>query len=337
MHSGKLEFLALKWAVCERFHHYLYYAPSFVVYTDNNPLTYVFTTAKLNATGHRWVAQLADFNFSIKYRPGKSNADLDGLLRMPLDIDKFMEQCTEQMQLDVLRASVEGVMVECENPSQGTGLFHLNALSLVRESDQGDLGPPLTPAQIRKAQENDSIIGEVLKYKEKDQRPSREAVNAEHPDVAMLLKQWFKLKVGKDGVLCMKTRQREQLLLPKSYHSLILTELHQKMGRLGVKRTLCLIRERFYWPRMQKDVEHYKVCECLKKKQPVRQTRAPLTPIHTTHPFEMVSIDFLHLDTCKQGFEYILVVMDHFTRFAQAYAKINLQRQLQRSCSMTLL
>ena len=37
MHSGKLEFLALKWSICERFRDYLYYAPHFVVYTDNNP------------------------------------------------------------------------------------------------------------------------------------------------------------------------------------------------------------------------------------------------------------------------------------------------------------
>lgn len=51
LHSGKLEFLALKWAICERFRDYLYHAPSFVVYTDNNPLTYVLTSAKLNATG----------------------------------------------------------------------------------------------------------------------------------------------------------------------------------------------------------------------------------------------------------------------------------------------
>lgn len=64
LHSGKLEFLAMKWAVCERFHDYLYHAPSFVVYTDNNPLTYVLTTAKLNATGHRWVAELADYTLS---------------------------------------------------------------------------------------------------------------------------------------------------------------------------------------------------------------------------------------------------------------------------------
>lgn len=50
LHSGKLEFLAMKWAICECFWNYLYHAPLFVVYTDNNPLTYVLTIAKLNAT-----------------------------------------------------------------------------------------------------------------------------------------------------------------------------------------------------------------------------------------------------------------------------------------------
>lgn len=64
---------------------------SFVVYTDNNPLTYVFTTAKLNATGHRWVAELADYNFTIHYRPGKNNADADGLSWMPLDREDYNE------------------------------------------------------------------------------------------------------------------------------------------------------------------------------------------------------------------------------------------------------
>ncbi len=67
LHSGKLEFLALKWAVTEKFRDYLYYAPTFTVYSDNNPLTYVLTSAKLNATGCRWVAELADFHFNIKY------------------------------------------------------------------------------------------------------------------------------------------------------------------------------------------------------------------------------------------------------------------------------
>ena len=85
LHSSKLKFLALKWAITEQFRDYLYYAPHFTGYTDNNPLTYVLTSARLNATGHRWVAELSDFNFTIKYRPGTANRDADALSRMPFE------------------------------------------------------------------------------------------------------------------------------------------------------------------------------------------------------------------------------------------------------------
>lgn len=86
--------LALKWAVCEKFRDYLFYAPHFTVYTNNNPLTYVMTTAKLNTVGHRWVGELSDFRFDIKYRLGKSNIDADTLLCLPLDMEFYAESCT---------------------------------------------------------------------------------------------------------------------------------------------------------------------------------------------------------------------------------------------------
>jgi len=74
----KLEFLALKWAITEKFHDYLY-GNSFTVITDNNPLTYLLTTAKLDAASYRWLAALSTFTFDIKYRAGKQNMDADGL------------------------------------------------------------------------------------------------------------------------------------------------------------------------------------------------------------------------------------------------------------------
>ena len=51
-----------------------------VVYTDNNPLSHL-STAKLGATEHHWAAQLASFDFSIKYRSGQSNKNADALSR----------------------------------------------------------------------------------------------------------------------------------------------------------------------------------------------------------------------------------------------------------------
>ena len=49
------EFLALKWAVAEKFRDYLY-GSRFHVVTDSNPLTYLVTSAKLSPTDHHWLS-----------------------------------------------------------------------------------------------------------------------------------------------------------------------------------------------------------------------------------------------------------------------------------------
>ena len=67
--AHKLEFLALKWEITKQFHEYPY-GNTFVVYMDNNPLTYVLTSVKLNATGHHWVGSLANYDFTITCKSG---------------------------------------------------------------------------------------------------------------------------------------------------------------------------------------------------------------------------------------------------------------------------
>ena len=85
----------MKWAITERFSDYLHYGPAFDVYTDNNPLTYVLTSAKLNAVGMRWVNELADYQFTIHYRRGRENVDADYLSRRSLDVNELKVLCTE--------------------------------------------------------------------------------------------------------------------------------------------------------------------------------------------------------------------------------------------------
>lgn len=91
--AHKLEFLALKWAVVDKFCNYLY-GNTFTVVTDSNPLTYILTSAKLDATSYRWLSSLSTFSFSLQYRAGRQNLDADGLSRRPYGelIDDPMSQ-----------------------------------------------------------------------------------------------------------------------------------------------------------------------------------------------------------------------------------------------------
>ena len=79
--AHKLEFLVLKLAVVKKFHEYLF-GSTFDVYTDNNPLTYVLTMAKLDAASHHWVTSLANYNFRLHYQAGKTNINADALSRV---------------------------------------------------------------------------------------------------------------------------------------------------------------------------------------------------------------------------------------------------------------
>ena len=102
-------------------------------------------------------------------------------------------------------------------------------------------------------------------------------------------------------------------------------ELHEEMGHLVLERVLALARERFYWPNTRRDNNHYipNICSCLKKKRPNLPNRAPLQPIVTIAPMQLLSIDFVHLERSSGVYEYILVVVDHFIKYAQAYPTKN--------------
>ena len=86
----------------DRFHEYLYVG-SFQVYRDNNLLTYILSTAKLDTIGQRWVASLAPYNFGLHYNPGRQNVVTDSLLRIPWEKVFFQDS----MDFNVVKAVVD--------------------------------------------------------------------------------------------------------------------------------------------------------------------------------------------------------------------------------------
>ena len=98
--SAKLELLALKWAICDKFRDYLI-GSQFTMLTDNNPLTYVHTS-HLGATQIRWLSDLALFDFEIKYRAGKTNQAADALSRWPGNPDSSSESSDGEEEWDTI-------------------------------------------------------------------------------------------------------------------------------------------------------------------------------------------------------------------------------------------
>ena len=83
--SAKLELLACKWSVFEKFRDYLI-GSKFIVLMDNNPLTYV-CTSRLGESQICWLSDLTLFNFDIKYHVGKCNQAADALRLVTLRIE----------------------------------------------------------------------------------------------------------------------------------------------------------------------------------------------------------------------------------------------------------
>lgn len=329
----KLELLGLKWAVTEKFREYLL-GNTFTVLTDNNPLAYL-DTAKLGATEMRWVAQLAQFNFKVQYRSGRTNRHADALSRNPIpgndvtvepdgtDVLSHLAVSSELPQQ--LKVRVEELMTEATSMQMQSDLSIDEVRT--RSSNINPVGsssslPGFSQADLSRLQETDPDIGHFLRLKKLMLKPDGRTLHSLPRNVKHYIREW-------DRIVCIgnvwsrevqfQNQLVRQILLPTSLKQRVLEELHDNLGHQGVDRTLSLCRNRFFWPGMAADVERYcqncHRCLVAKTKPKVRPT---MGSILAQKPQEVVAVDFTVLERSSNGLENVLVITDVFTKFTQA-------------------
>ena len=313
--SHKLEFLSLKWAVCEKFKDYLYGA-KFTVRTDNNPLTYILISAKLDATGQRWVADLACYDFDIQYRSGKENIDADAISRVSETSTAYLPNLNTSHQIST---NIVVAMLQSHIIKPDTFAFCFASLLPDDTLFTGSSLSRLTKEQWAQEQRNDPNIKYVIDQLNGDTNLAKfSTLNKVQKG---LLKEKQKLFL-KNNILFRKRVMNgtsiQQLVLPSKYHSVVLKSVHDDMGHMGQERTLNFLQERCFWPQMTNSVTSY-IHNCHRCKVSKGSIdRAPLVNITSSEPLEILCVDYLGLEPCKGQIENVLIITDHFTRYALA-------------------
>eukprot|EP00731_Ephydatia_muelleri_P010420 Em0005g1006a len=167
-----------------------------------------------------------------------------------------------------------------------------------------------------KAQEEDPALGKVIEALKNGTAVPSSTVPG--------LKKTFL----QDGLLCRKFRAScsdsvcTQLVVPKGHVKIILEKLHNESGHLGVQRTTEKVKERFYWPGYEMDIQNWvQECQqCQKRNPPQPHPLAPLGSIKCTYPFDVISWDIMGpLPLSTKGHKYILVMTDLFSKWVEAF------------------
>ena len=204
-------------------------------------VTYVLTTAKLNATGHRWVSELAGFSFTIKYRPGHSNKDADALSRFPMDIDSYMKLCFVNVSQGNIKACCVGVGAQGRRQtiwvsavSNDSSLLNMEEVYLGSSVDE------ISKRSLLDAQKQDQVLGRLLAFLKTGKWPKSWEIKRELPATKVLLRQRRKLYCDGSGLLFRWNGPYSQLMLPQKFHTIVFKELHREMGHLGAPRVVQL-------------------------------------------------------------------------------------------------
>ena len=266
----------------------------FLLRTDHSALQWLRRTPLPIGQQARWLTTIEEFDFDVKHRAGTAHVNADALSRRPHKVN----------------------------------VTKLNAHSTGSERQLTEVW---SRTLLAEEQSKDPDLGWIMeKKRESENVPSAGETKRRSAVVKLLAAQWPQLIIS-DGVLMRKWLNEEdngvrwnQIVLPPSRRADLIRLVHGGMsgGHLGLRRTTAQVQRRAYWPGWREDVRlqltRCSPCARYFRGKPRRQ--GLLQNMVVGEIGEVLALDLTgpHPVSSK-GHRYILTMIDHFSRFAEAF------------------
>ena len=280
------------------------------VFTDHKPLTGDLRTGGKDPHGRRarFLVTLQDFDAEIFYLPGPKNSAPDALSRMA--------NGTDGANLDVQALMPDSLPPSFIKPEEKSKLETKWEHSFSLFPVQGEPIEPINTQIIREGLLNSDVYRPLVQALSENTLPKPVPfINIDEISLhdGLLLRQ-FKAKRIKGRTF----HPQQQILLPEELVPRVLRWAHEGYGHLGLMKMVKLIRSKYFFPklltRVRKHIQACKQCPLTKGKV---STQPPGTYDPPQHIFETVFCDVLTLPISDKGNQYILVFVDHFSRYCE--------------------
>ena len=254
--------------------------------TDHAPLTHLRNKESIPEKVQTYFLELEQYDYTLTHRPGKRHGNADALSRLSLD------EANDNLPLE-----------SCQR------------LRLTSDCN----------IDWNTVQNEDGNLRTVKQWM-LEGKPKREAAG-ESEELNLLWNVFAKLHIDKDSGTLYKLNRtgKHQFVVPHNKREEALKTFHDlpTSGHRGITQTYEKICDQLWWPKLKEDVHYWcNSCTSCARFKTHHLPKAPIQSLVAGHPNEVVAIDFVGPmpGPTKLNNVYLLVMVDHFTRYAEAVA-----------------